>query len=394
MSDWILTPTSYTTPAGMKVAHKKPIDEAWKKAKAGDRCLLDPGTYQGSMDIAVSGRPYGSAPVEFAAINGGVIFSPNPVGGSDTFGMKSGVSDLVLSNITLQLDDRAGVKTVADKGARKVMLRNCQIVGAGPGPSDPLWKASGKWGEHHFMRGNWTHIDCVIEKVFDEHAEYDNTIAGYNIWLRTKVRHCGRTRIQQANRKTNYGVPFPVGYGNQTFIDEDVEDVCLEQNGGGSAYTFHGGCPTSTITLQGCKVRLGCAPTLAAPFNRSITGAVMVHSGKASQVGAGDEAHEGGTGRLVLPEPDIEVGTVWPGVGSAIRVNVDVSDCGEFLLQWGQGGRILSNGANKIALEIGPSVKRFAYTGQPAEWNGIVKYKGTPFNSWDLFAAAHPELRG
>jgi hypothetical protein len=261
-------------------------------------------------------------------------------------------------------------------------------------PLDPNWHDDVKWAGHYYFRGAWSEIGTVIESVFQEHANYDHQLAGNLAFSKCVTKWCGRTRIQIVNRMNEAGDPMPVGYGDVLIQDDYVEDVCLEGGGGGSAYTFRGGMPTSTVTLERCKVRLGCNPALAMPFAKNITGSLVMDSSTESKPGAGDMAHPGGTEQLILIEPDFEVGTAFPGVGSARRPNVKVGAVGSFVLHWGANGRIVQGaGAHQIALEIANSTQAFRFSGAPSAWSGQVKYKGTTFPSWSAFSGAHPELR-
>jgi hypothetical protein len=358
----------------------------WLAANHGDIIDLG-GAAIPRVTLKPSKRPKGSLPV---TIRNGKILRDTKVGSTDTLILKSGLRDLILEDVFFEIDDRSAIKT-EDKGARKVSLINCKIIGDGD-PRDPLWHADTKWSQHHYMTGGWSEIGTLTQGVFQEHGDYRHQLQGNHAWHNCVTRWCGRTRLQIVNRMAESGTPMPIGYGDVLLQGDHVEDVCLESGGGGSAYTFRGGMPDSAVTLQRCRVRLGCDSRLAAPFNKNITGALVMDSAGESSPGAGDAAWPGGTESLTLTEPDFEVGTVYPGVGSARRSNVKVGAVGVFTINWGARGRIVG-GTNGIALEILNSCQQFRFTGDPVAWKGEVKYKGTRFPSWSAFATAHQELR-
>lgn len=204
---------------------------------------------------------------------------------------------------------------------------------------------------------------------------------------------CGRTAYQFVARKKETNTPMPVGKGDVTILDDTINDVCLEPDGGGYAYSFKGGMPTSIVTIERSRVRLGCDPKLAAPFNRNIAGVFLMESAPASRPGAGDEAHDGGTFKLRLVEPDWEVGTVYPGVNKAKRSLAKIGAVQYCRIDWGDAGRMVQNGGNGIALEVFKSCINFSFSGAPAKWAGKMVFKGTPYPSWAAFATANAGLR-
>lgn len=362
------------------------IGSKWLQAVPGEVIDLGDSVYNRGI-LKPSTRAPGSKPVE---IRNGYLLRDDTIGSTDTLLLQSGpLRDLVLRNLFLEVDDRAAIKTEGPKGARKVALFNCYMSGRGAGPIDPLWKDSGKWGQHHYFTGAWTEVGTRTEKVFQEHADYRHQIAGNHAWVGCSTKWIAGSRLFIVNRKKEVTTPMPVGYGDIYLLNDYAEDCGIAH--GGSVYQFRGGCPTTNVKLERCTVRLGCNKDLALPFRKSITGALVMDSSRESKPGAGDDAHPGGTKSLTLIEPDFEVGTVWAGEGSARRSNVKVGAVQSFHIEWGDTGRIVG-GTNGIALEVQKSCLAFSWSGRPKEWRGTILFRGKPYQNWDAFARDNVHL--
>lgn len=383
MATWLCTPTTFQPPGGPVTKSTTPVEKAWMSAAASDDIILADGDYR-RWTLKNAPRPKGSV-VAIRAENrhAAVVLRDEMVGSTDAIILKAGLDGLILDGLKIEVDDRAGIKTEPG-GASKVTLLNCWITGRGNGPTDPLWKDNSKWGQHHYDRKGWAEIGTICEKVYDEHGDgYDHSIQGNQSFDGCVTRWCGRTNRQWVARQ-NEG---SVAKGDVTVTNEYVEDVCLGQGGGGAAYSCHGGCPTSNFTFRNVTVRLGCNTSLALPFNRNITGSFMFRSAPESAPGAGDAAWPGNTKSLTLENVDCEVGTAYPGVGSARRANGDFAAIETMRLlgnvRWVQGP-----GADATAFKVSGSVVDFKWSAASVQWAGEFNYKGRRYKGWDAFAAS------
>lgn len=362
----------------------KQVQDAWLNALSGETITLDSDI--GRLTLKPSNRAKKSLSVIIDCGSFTISRSPE-VGSSDTLLLSNGLRDLIVNGGNFLACSRAGIKTVAPLGARNVYLRSCLFFG-GFDAHILGSKTDTKWGGHHYFTGAWAEDACEYTGIYQEHARYFHQSAGNHTFYGCKIKHCGRTALQVVNRMAEAGDPQPAGYGDWSVSHEDVEDVCLEQGGGGSAYTFRGGMPNSIVSMVHNRVRLGCNALLARDFHGRATGAFVMDSAPESAPGAGDGAHPGGTNELHFQDEDYEVGSVYPGAGSAKRPCVKVGAVNR--CTW-NGGRIKVP-VGDTALEIKASCLSFKWTGSPAI-SGKVNYRAESFNSWDAFVNAHPECR-
>lgn len=362
------------------------LQNAWLNAAPGSKIVpLDADI--GRVTLKKSKRPKGAPKVEIN-LNGKNITREPEVGSSDTLLLKSGLRDLIVhfNGATLLACSRAGIKTEGPGGARGVWLNGPVAIDGGWNAYENDKPLPNKWLAHHYLTGGWTETGLTYVGCADEHARYFHNIAGNHYFGSTLVQWCGRTALQIVNRMKEVDDDMPEGYGDVVIEDETVIDACLEQGGGGSAYTFRGGMKDSSITMNRVNVRLGCDPALNKALHGRATGALVMDSSPESAPGAGDMAWPGGTNELRCTDCDFEVGTVYPGTGSAKRPNVKVGAVK--LFTW-KGGRIKVP-AGEVALEIQKSCDTFLWSGSPVI-EGKVVYKGERFNSWDEFTDAHEE---
>jgi hypothetical protein len=366
---------------GASTNSDKPLDAAIAQSVPGDTIQLVPGRFRragpfnGKHGISINGwdDPYPS-----------IITRDETVGSTDAMILGPGDGKFKFVGITFEADDRAALKTTSGVEPG-VMLVNCKLHGYGSA-FDPGWNDNSKWGIHAYDTADWQESNSLILSIRGEHARYFHGIKGRHHFQGGITAHCGRTAFQFVNRQNEGGE----GVGSILIEAHSVEDVCLEQGGGGYGFTFRGGMPTSDIRLRSNKIRLGCRRLLSDTFNQNIAGALLCDSSPESKPGAGDAAWPGGTYSLEMDGEDYEVGTVYPGKGSAIRPVVKVDALQRFTMN---DCRIVvhrPDGAYPIALEIGNDVGEVQISGTN-EVVGWVVFKGTRYTSWTAFEAAHPE---
>ncbi len=363
------------------------VQNAWLSAAPGTAIALDEDI--GRLTLKKSARAKG-APKVTIGLNGKTVTREPEVGSSDTLLLKSGVRDLIIQGQggRMMACSRAAIKTEGPGGARGIWINGPLTIDGGWDCVNNNKPLPNKWLGHHYLTGGWTETGLFYTGCADEHARYFHNIQGNHYFGSNGFAWCGRTALQIVNRMKEVDDDMPEGYGDVVVEGEAVEDVCLEQGGGGSAYTFRGGMKDSTITMNRVTVRLGCNKDLHAALRGRATGALLMDSGPESKPGAGDMAWPGGTKALIVKDCDFEVGTVYPGTGSAKRPNVKVGAVGMFT--W-KDGRIVVP-AGETAIEIQKSCEHFLWSGSP-EVVGKVSYKGEKFTDWDDFTSAHPECR-
>ncbi len=319
----------------------------------GDVIELEPGDFRHFRITLSTDRRPGVERVEQAAdvvwgrdpqttirarLPGTVRILPNPVGGSQTLYFEWGGA-FTFQDIIFTGDDMSALaseRPASDRfsfhqGFRDLWFFDCHVEGGW----NPLLGTgtTGKWGILNYEMGRsaedapgWVWKGGSMEGVFQEHFHYFHNVQG-DVWIGGKGPHrplrarwAGRTFFQMANRRGE----GPAGYGNLTFRDIVVEDTCLEDGGGGSAFSFHGR-HQGTILLERVKVRLGANPELPEPWNRNITGALVAF--------AGGDTGGAPNGDLVVRQCDFQVGPFYDGVGAARRANVEIRECRSFVLE-------------------------------------------------------------
>lgn len=380
--DWVLDPNGYRDlSTGAYVSTGSPILDVygadhWSTASRnraelktpGDVIELTPGDYQHfritqSYDRRCESQiVQGPSDVQFGADpqtviraqqRGTVSILPNPVGGSQTTYLEW-TGAVTFEGLDFVGDDTMGVgsENPASKrfsyhqGFRDTWFFDCTLDGGFDFETSSGVK--NKWGILNYMMGRsayagpgWIWSGGSITGVFKEHANYFHNIQGDILLENLLIRHCGRTAFQMTNRIGE----GPRGVGNLTFRNLMVEDVCLQQGGGGSAFSFNGR-HTGRIVLDNVAVRLGSSPDLASPWNNNITGALVVHAG-----GGTDDLPNGD---IVVRNCDFQVGPYFTGKGSARRANIQVRECTSFSLL---NTRVAQLGTEpREALDISPEL--------------------------------------
>lgn len=376
---------AYTKVAtGVTTADARVLNKLWSIMQPGEIADLNKSHRFPRMDVkGVATRPAGGAPITFRSQPPNpfleralILRNVPPSGGSNALFLGPGCSGAIFEELDLECDDTAAVMT-ASSPIRDFTWRRCRFFGYWDPVANAGLTDDSKWGLLLNDCGNWLLEDCEIFGIRGEHALYEHNRLGLMTWRRVSVKHCQRTAYQSVARSSEGALAV----GDVLLEDCDIEDVCLESGGGGSAITCRGGQPTANWTLRRVKVRLGCNPALQAPFNQNITGAVVFDTGGGS--------HPGGTGTLTLDGCDFEVGSAHPGVSNARRSNVRLEDVGAVTIK---DTRIVQGpGAHPIALEIAASVGSTRFFGTNTII-GQVKYQGTLYQTFAAFQAANPGL--
>ena len=228
------------------------------------------------------------------------------------------------------------------QGHRDIEIINCEVDGQFTfyNAKNAIGHEENRWGHQNFSagrssRGTYGFI-CdggSVHGIDDEHAFYFHCILGTlpdgtlddgapAVLLKgLNIKHCGRTAVQVVCRWNEQDET--TGRGHILLQDLNVEDVCLESGGGGSAFTMAGN-HRGIYEINGCTVKLGCDPNLHPDYQANITGAVVVWEGGGS---SGVTCKE-----VVIKNSHFEVGQYFPGEDSARRTNVNVAFCDKFTM--------------------------------------------------------------
>lgn len=383
----LVTPSNYTK----TVSSAQSFRDAVNAAQPGDLIEVGAGYFQHCSTIS-NARPLGSPPVVVIGQGSSTMLLPDlVVGSSDTLGFAPGAHDLVFKNMALTIDDRAGIKTVSGCGPN-FTFENVTLAGSGWACDPNGWTDTSncKWGVHGYDTAGWTETNVNVYNVFQEHSHYFHNVQGDHTFDHVNCCWAGRTAWQFVNRMSE----GKIGVGKLTFRSCYVKDVCLEQGGGGYAFTFAGGCPTTDILIDGCNVQLGCDPALGIASRANITGCLVVSNPQESAPGKGDGAYPGGIHVMVVQNTTFEVGTVYPGSGSALRptVYLDCPAAGYFFNNDTFKTTRSAPGQIAVALTVTDQAGPVHFAGTMTV-TGQVKYRDDPpYVNWAAFEAAHAEL--
>jgi hypothetical protein len=357
-----------------------------RKIEAGDVIELEDGDYPRLR--LTYGAAYDDPITTIRAKNpGGARISRNPVPGSDTL-YDEHDSCYALQGVVIQGDDRASYKTENPSsrrwGGRHPAYWNQSLIGV---TVDGEWDArtgvgfDGKWGGHTYEVGQ-THGEAEagfhvegggVTGIKREHAWYHHNVHNDSadelamLYRGHYAKWCGRTAFQLTARNSE----GPPGQGHIVLDKFWVEDVCLEDGGGGSAFTLKGN-HSGVIVLKDCHVRLGCKEGLHSSVRENITGAFV-----SQQTSSGGNTP---TEEIIVQDPDFEVGTVYQGSGSAARSLMKVGGVDKFTLR---GGRLkLDSRIDRPVLEILWHQIQELWLDSTTQVEGYCRFDGTKYNTY------------
>lgn len=379
---WLVTPNGYRRNSdGTFYISPDPIGDCIRSAADYDSIQMAPGLFPRQKG-SIAGRR-GIHLCGWERSRGlSIIQRDTAVGSSDNLLLEAGNREFVLESFNVELDDRAGIKTTDQVGPR-IALMDLMMYGKGS-PHDPLWQDSEKWGVHAYGTSGWSEVRTFKWGIYGEHGGYFHNIQGDHGFAEGGAGLLSGCDLFFANRM-NEG---PVGKGDVTIRDRVIEDVCVGQ--GGSALTFRGGMPTSTIRIQRVNATLGCKSGLANPFNQNICGVLSIDSADETAPGKNDAAWPGGTQDCYVTDCEFEVGTVYPGRTGMIRPVIQVSSLQYFEMAGTRIHVTRAPGAYPIALAIAPTVECVQISADN-EIDGWIDYHGVRFTTLQEFLAAHPE---
>lgn len=339
-ADWELTPnTIYNVHKDEVITSGHPLQDTigadkWSSSSRnrpmmmtpGDTILMHPGEYPHfRVTHTYDEDGINEQTVIKAANPGDVLIKKNPVSGSSAFYIEWG-GGYTFENLHFEGDDSfcIGTERPASKrwegthpGFRDIHFKNCSILGGWDAHTDE--GPNNKWGVLSYELGRSAYDDDYgfsweggeISGIKKEHAFYMHNVIGDILIRDLKVKHCGRTFFQLTNRESE----GPKGSGDIYLQNVDVEDVCLQQSGGGFAFTFKGN-HDGTVYVTDSTCKLGCNEDLHPTYQPNITGCLSTHLSYSDQ----DPLDE-----IIIDRCHFEVGKYYVGEGPARRENVGLS---------------------------------------------------------------------
>ncbi len=422
-ADWVLTPSSCRNVAtGETINTGSPVQDVfgadqWSSSgknrpelkTPGDVIELTPGDYEHfRITMSYDRKPgvervnshsdyqFGIDPqtVIRASQPGTVRVQPNPVGGSQTHYLEWGGA-VTYEGLTFVGDDTMGVGSERPaslrwnfhQGFRDFWFYDCNLEGGfnfetNTGPDCKWGVLTYEMGRSAYDKPGWIWSGGSITGIREEHANYFHNVLGDILVENMTMKWCGRTAFQMANRIGE----GPAGVGDLTFRNVYVEDVCLQDGGGGSAFSFNGR-HTGTILMDNVTVRLGANPNLHERWNQNITGALVIH--------AGEDTDDLPNGHVIVKDCDFQVGPHFVGKNSARRGNIQVDECMSFSLI---NTRVAQLGNNpREALDIEPDrVRDYMIFDDDCEIIGECIYDGDKFPDYQTMLNAiknEPKVR-
>jgi hypothetical protein len=298
---------------------------------------------------------------------GPALLHMNPSGGSDTISIQR-AANVEFYQLTLEPDDRAAVMFGTKRHYPGIHFFDCRIgLSSGTG-----WNAEtasgfkGKWGVLSYQLDDFLFQGGEVIGIAKEHCFYHHNPRAASpqhnaiVIRRVTMKWAGRTAVQVVSRAGE----GPPGRGNVVIEACTIEDVCLEDNGGGSALTFRGNLDGGVL-IRDTSVHLGGNPRLHPSVNRNITGALVMDSGSGAQ--------GMGTRDLVIDGCRFEIGPHFVGKGSARRPNVVIGQVKHVVIR---ATRILNHPGsdNALVLEL-PSIDE-VYLDEQNEIRGDIEVSG------------------
>jgi len=268
-----------------------------------------------------------------AEVTGGVVIHPNPVGGSQTL-YPENWHNFEAEGWVILGDDKTAIQGEIPSHRNWLThqtdhnFTNCVMVGSWD-PTKTHGPRPNQFGTNRYDMGatriaaeygsTWIVTDDSLPwgGGFREQYFYEHGVTAPGMLVAgVKARHCGRSFFHLAARAGEVSVPSD---GLVHIRDCEVRDVCLEDNGGGSVVDVKG--HVGDILLERFSVYLGCDEGLHPQVAGNITGAVVV-----------SENGLGYVNTLTIRDSWFEVGSVYPGKGSARRPNVVLNACRKLVL--------------------------------------------------------------
>jgi len=313
------------------------LSALYARAAWGDQFRLEGAFTRLTLDRAPPPGPH-VAPIRLL---GPARLAMNPVGGSNTLSVWH-AGPTVFQDLVLEPDDTAAVMFSTHTRHVGLHFESCRIgLASGKG-----WNAEtdqgfrGKWGVLSYELDDFRFEDGEVVGIEDEHCFYHHNPRARSrdadaiVIRNTTMKWAGRTAVQVVARDGE----GPAGRGNVRIEHCVIEDVCLEDGGGGSALTFRGNLD-GAVRILDTRVHLGGNPKLNPRVSGNITGALVM------DVAPGEST--AGTRELVIDGCHFEVGPCFVGEGTARRNNVDISHVGRVTIR---GTTILNHPGARAAL--------------------------------------------
>ena len=370
MNTWKISPDGYTSPEKVYTPSGAPLQDVegadrWSSSSRNRPRLCRPGDV---LEVASGDyrnfritHTYDRAGLDdFIRIIGGFDLAgpsprprilPNSVGGSQTFYLEWGGAHEI-RGLDIIGDDMAGFFTERPQaerwhgehpGFRDIRFFDTNILGgfsfeANEGPHCKWGALTYELGRSAYAAPGFVFHDGEVSGIRKEHAWYMHNTIGDCSFQRVKIKGCGRTGFQFANRQGE----GPEGKGDIYIADSVIEDVGLQMSGGGSAITIKGG-HVGTYLLKNVKVKQGGNPDIHPDFSDNITGCVVAHKG--------GDAWDAKPSLMIGAGSKFVMGKVNPGKGAARRPAVDVANLKLFKMR----NSIIEVGVNaREALVIDP----------------------------------------
>lgn len=248
--EYLLTPTSVTSPAGDTFEHASPLAWAMFEADAGSTATLSPGAYVPWDGFGHKNDPFRLLEVRGAGDAPSAVRLLRQSTDTISFANPDLHSNLTLRNLTIEGSSRSAVMYLSNPQIHLGVdgpFRNHRFVdvvieggwnhGTGEGVET-------KWGILGNKTAAWSFIGGAVRGIRWEHAFYFHQTLGDHLIDGTTIENVGRTFVQVANRPTENGGAF--GFGLFTIRNVVARGAGLAD--GGSGFTFSGHAGTVWIS--------------------------------------------------------------------------------------------------------------------------------------------------